>query len=47
MEHTISTKPFPKSRKIYVPGTIHDIKVAMREISLHQTKLKPLILPLL
>ncbi|MBI2283060.1 MAG: phosphomethylpyrimidine synthase ThiC [Bacteroidetes bacterium] len=35
----ISTKPFPGSQKIYVPGKIHDIKVSMREISLSPTKL--------
>lgn len=28
----ISRKPLPKSKKIYVPGKIHDIKVAMREV---------------
>jgi phosphomethylpyrimidine synthase len=32
--HTISTNPLPGSKKIYVPGKIHDINVAMREISL-------------
>ncbi|MGK5092145.1 phosphomethylpyrimidine synthase ThiC [Deltaproteobacteria bacterium TL4] len=30
----ITCRPFPNSRKIYVPGTLHDIKVAMREIQL-------------
>ena len=30
-------EPFPNSRKIYVPGKIHDIKVAMREISQAKT----------
>jgi phosphomethylpyrimidine synthase len=30
----ITTEPFPSSRKIYVPGTLHNIRVAMREISL-------------
>lgn len=34
----ISRKPFPKSRKIYVKGKIHDISVAMREVSLSDTK---------
>lgn len=28
----ISRKPLPKSKKIYVPGKIHDVKVAMREV---------------
>lgn len=37
---TISTDPFPNSKKIYVPGKIHDIQVAMREIELHETRLK-------
>ncbi len=36
----ITRDPFPKSKKIYVKGEIHDISVAMREISLHETKLK-------
>ncbi|WP_159466878.1 phosphomethylpyrimidine synthase ThiC [Dyadobacter sp. 3J3] len=34
----ISRKPFPKSKKIYVKGKIHDISVAMREVSLSDTK---------
>ena len=38
-EHTISRAPFPASGKIYVPGQLHDIKVAMREISLTPTRL--------
>lgn len=34
----ISTKPFPKSKKIFVPGEIHPfIKVAMREIELEDS----------
>lgn len=33
----ITREPFPNSRKIYVPGKIHDIKVAMREIFLDET----------
>jgi phosphomethylpyrimidine synthase len=36
-EHTISTTPFPNSKKIYVKGEIHDIEVAMREITLEDT----------
>lgn len=39
-EEVITRDPFPKSKKIYVKGELHDIKVAMREISLHDTKLK-------
>jgi phosphomethylpyrimidine synthase len=33
----ISRAPFPNSRKIYVPGKLHPIKVAMREIALNDT----------
>ena len=33
-EKTISREPFPCSKKVYVKGSIHDIKVAMREIHL-------------
>ncbi|WP_317191610.1 phosphomethylpyrimidine synthase ThiC [Fulvivirga sediminis] len=36
----ITRDPFPKSKKIYVPGKIHDIQVAMREIYLSDTSLK-------
>jgi phosphomethylpyrimidine synthase len=35
---TITREPFPASKKIYVPGKIHDIKVAMREIELTDSK---------
>lgn len=35
----LSCQPFPGSRKIYVPGQLHDIRVAMREISLSDTRL--------
>src|SRR5690606_185560 len=38
-KHEISTTPFPNSKKVYVDGTIHPIKVAMREITLSPTKL--------
>jgi phosphomethylpyrimidine synthase len=38
-QQILSTHPFPASRKIYVPGQIHDIQVAMREISLGDTQL--------
>ncbi|MCC5921992.1 MAG: phosphomethylpyrimidine synthase ThiC [Cyclobacteriaceae bacterium] len=34
---TISRQPFPKSRKIYVPGQLYDIQVAMREVELGDT----------
>ena len=33
----ISRDPFPASRKIYVPGRLHPIRVAMREISVGNT----------
>jgi len=33
----ISRAPFPKSRKVYVSGNIHNVKVAMREIELSDT----------
>ncbi|HMG11344.1 MAG TPA: hypothetical protein VK609_22675, partial [Mucilaginibacter sp.] len=35
----LTTDPFPASRKVYVKGELHDISVAMREISLNDTKL--------
>ena len=35
----LTCDPFPGSRKIYVPGQLHDIRVAMREITLSDTKL--------
>jgi len=36
--NTITTKPFPNSKKIYVSGTIHpQVNVAMREIALDDT----------
>ncbi len=38
-QEQITTQTFPNSRKVYIPGTLHPIKVAMREISLHPTKL--------
>ena len=38
-EEKISRTPFPNSTKIYVDGTIHPIKVAMREIVLADTKM--------
>jgi len=38
-QEAISCKPFPASKKIYVDGKLHPIKVGMREISLSPTKL--------
>lgn len=35
----ISQTPFPNSKKIYVEGKLFPIRVAMREITLHDTKL--------
>lgn len=35
----ISRDPFPASKKVFVKGQLHDIKVAMREISLTETKI--------
>jgi phosphomethylpyrimidine synthase len=35
----ISRTPFPASRKVYVKGQLHNIEVAMREVSLSETKL--------
>jgi len=36
-EQVLSRKPLPNSRKIYIPGQLHDIRVAMREIALQDT----------
>ncbi|MFN8282212.1 MAG: phosphomethylpyrimidine synthase ThiC [Chitinophagales bacterium] len=38
-QQVISTTPFPNSKKVYIKGELHDIQVAMREISLSDTKL--------
>lgn len=38
-EQVISTTPFPNSKKVYVKGKLNDIEVAMREITLSDTKL--------
>jgi phosphomethylpyrimidine synthase len=38
-DEVISRTPFPASRKIFVKGELHDIEVAMREISLSETKI--------
>ncbi|HNG70866.1 MAG TPA: phosphomethylpyrimidine synthase ThiC [Chitinophagales bacterium] len=35
----MSTTPFPNSKKVYIQGVQHDIQVAMREITLSDTKL--------
>ena len=35
----ISIAPFPGSKKIYVQGQLHDIQVAMREITLSDTSI--------
>ena len=34
---SISCKPFPASKKIFVKGEMHDINVPMREITLTNT----------
>jgi phosphomethylpyrimidine synthase len=38
-EQVISRTPFPASRKVYVKGQLHNIEVAMREVSLSETQL--------
>ncbi len=37
-EKSISITPFPNSNKIFVTGELHDIQVAMREITVSDTK---------
>lgn len=37
--HHITTTPLPRSRKVFIPGELFPIRVAMREISLSPTKL--------
>ncbi len=37
-QHVISREPFPASRKVYVPGRLHPIRVAMREIEVGETR---------
>jgi len=37
LKESITREGFPNSKKIYVKGKIHNIKVAMREISLTDT----------
>ena len=39
IKQTITHKPFPNSKKVYVDGELFPIKVAMREIAQHPTKL--------
>jgi len=39
IEKNITTAPFPNSKKVFIPGKIHPIEVAMREIALSPTKL--------
>lgn len=39
MKEQITTQPLPNSKKVYIPGALHPIKVAMREISLTPTRL--------
>jgi phosphomethylpyrimidine synthase len=39
-ETGLTRKPFPGSKKRYVEGKLHSIRVPMREISLHPTKLE-------
>ncbi|MFB9864269.1 phosphomethylpyrimidine synthase ThiC [Rufibacter immobilis] len=36
-QQVITRTPLPNSRKVFVPGQLHPIQVAMREISLHDT----------
>ncbi len=38
-ETGISQQPFPNSSKVFIPGKLHPIQVAMREITLSPTKL--------
>jgi phosphomethylpyrimidine synthase len=38
-QEVISRTPFPASRKIFVKGQLHPVEVAMREISLSETKI--------
>jgi phosphomethylpyrimidine synthase len=36
-EQSITVTPFPRSKKVYVRGAMHDVRVAMREIELDDT----------
>ena len=37
-DKSITVTPFPHSKKVYVRGTMHNVRVAMREIELDDTK---------
>ena len=37
-EQTITRDPFPNSKKVYVPGKLNDIAVAMREVEVNDAK---------
>lgn len=39
-EESITREPFPSSQKVYIPGKLHDIKVAMRDIYVEDLKCK-------
>ncbi|MGJ1323555.1 phosphomethylpyrimidine synthase ThiC [Sphingobacterium faecium] len=39
LEQNITQTPFPNSKKVYIPGKLFPIQVAMREITLSPTKL--------
>jgi phosphomethylpyrimidine synthase len=39
-EKSISTTPFPNSKKVFVKGKLHNINVAMREITVSETKVR-------
>lgn len=39
-KESITRTPFANSRKVYVPGKIHDIQVAMREVSVEDSTIK-------
>jgi phosphomethylpyrimidine synthase len=39
-DKSISTRPFPNSKKVYVKGKLHNINVAMREITVSETKVR-------
>jgi len=38
VDTTLTTAPFPASRKVYVDGTLPGVRVSMREIALTPTK---------
>ena len=41
-EKSITRDPFPSSNKVYIPGKLHDIQVAMRDIYVEDETLKEL-----